>query len=85
MFAVEINVALRPGASVIGIRASMRRSDSVASCVDQFARLTEQEGFMAAVAYNSTEIAPKVKSAVRKAFPENTIIVQEGYLGRIHR
>ncbi len=39
---------------------------------------------MAAVAYNFAEIAPKVKSVVRKAFPEDTVIVQEGYLERIH-
>ena len=39
---------------------------------------------MATPTYNFAEIAPKVKSAVRKAFPEDTVIVQEGYLGRIH-
>ena len=39
---------------------------------------------MPAQTFDYAAIAPKVKSAVRKAFPEDTIIIQEGYLGRVH-
>ena len=35
--------------------------------------------------YNYAEIAPKVKDALRRAFPDNsTIVTSEGYGGRVH-
>ena len=34
--------------------------------------------------FNFTQFAPRVKAGLRKAFPEDTIVIKEGYQGRIH-
>ncbi len=37
------------------------------------------------VVYDYEEIAPRVKAALRRAFPENsTIVTSPGYKGRVH-
>ncbi len=39
---------------------------------------------MAVQSYNYEEIAPRVKQALRHAFPQDTMVTSEGYLGRVH-
>jgi len=39
---------------------------------------------MAARVYEFEAIAPRVRDALRRAFPEDTVDVSEGYLGRVH-
>lgn len=39
---------------------------------------------MAVQTCNYEELAPRVKQVLRNAFPEDTIVISPGYLGRIH-